>query len=108
MLPAARPPAEPARARKRALRAVPEPPAPPPPTEEVGLRRRPMRHDIHHQLGPAMTLAPAPAGADDVGPASRTRSERILGAAPRRDQLPGASDGLPARPAAAPTRPERL
>jgi signal transduction histidine kinase len=76
---------------------VPELPSPAPSTEDVGLRRRQIRHDINHQLGTVMMLASVVAGADDIGPASRARIEQILGEARWLDQLLRAFEGLDER-----------
>lgn len=52
-------------------------PAPSPGDPELWRRR--IRHDIRHELGTIIMLASAMAVADDVGPASRTRVEALLG-----------------------------
>lgn len=46
---------------------------------EYDLWRRRLRHDIRHELGTIIMLASAVAVSDDVGPASRTRIQQLLG-----------------------------
>jgi signal transduction histidine kinase len=46
---------------------------------EYDLWRRRLRHDIRHELGTIIMLASAIAVSDDVGPASRTRIQQLLG-----------------------------
>lgn len=48
-------------------------------SEESALWRRRLRHDIRHELGTIIMLASAVACSDDVGPASRTRVQQLLG-----------------------------
>jgi signal transduction histidine kinase len=55
--------------------------------DQTGLRRRQIRHDIHHELGTIMMLASLLSCATDVGPESRQRARQIIGEARWLDQL---------------------
>jgi signal transduction histidine kinase len=72
------------------------------------LRRRRIRHDIRHELGTIIMLASAVSVADDVGPASRTRVEALLGETRWLDHLLRRLEEDDDGPAADPPRPERV